>query len=889
MRKCCSTLGIVAGCAMLIGALTGCADRSLVKQTDIRPISAPIADAAIVLDAPAASGDAYRASAEDLQILQSMELKLENEHLQLYMGKFYDVAVKDKATGAVFFSNEAAYYEQEGWSEQRIAASRSQVTIEYYGSSNSHFLQSSYPYCLDDDGNYQVTVKTEKNQLLVTYQFGEDVDSKMFCRAMTKEAFESLEPIAQSFIEKGDLTSFEWRKFKGFYNHIEYDKLNKTDKEKYEESHKQIVKLKEIYVMQRGISETQRTQISKISRLLGIDADFIQEQVDAIDFVNNDENVTAFFQIPLSYELHGSDLIVRMNAAEIRDTKDFKLTKIYLLGNFGATKQNADGYVFLPDGSGVIVNNDVHNEFFSTYEFPFYGSDYGVDILEAVDIQPDSVFPVFGIRAGKRSVFGIVESGDAIGGVSAQIGNTDMTHNTASPWFTYYAQDRLYLNGLTSKDNSSYSFVYPETPNTDECRIRYHFLYGDNASYSGMARYYQKYLVQTGMLEKKTQQESLPLDLNFIGSIQKKKMILGVPVEAAAAASDFASIEAFMSKLTAAGVSDYHLTLEGALNGGMEYTVANGAKLQSVLGKREAYASLLENAKADGGTAGFAVDLFGAMKKGNGLVVKEHLAKYITKQYVFTADYSLPDYVKTTENQRYLMTPLFYTTLADNFVEEYRELECGELRLSTVGSMLYGDYAGADPVTRSESKAIVTDMLQKLSESNCSLVIGTGNLYTLKYADRLTEVPVNASDKALESYAVPFVGMVLHGYIDYSGPQLNQQGNYQKVLLENIRSGAGLNFLLMTADPLMLEDTKYSNLFTVYAGNWSEEIVSTYTALNETLGSLQDCTIVNDEQLAPNVYRTTYSDGTSVIVNFNFQEVETAYGTIDGMGYRFVD
>ena len=65
--------------------------------------------------------------------------------------------------------------------------------------------------------------------------------------------------------------------------------------------------------------------------------------------------------------------------------------------------------------------------------------------------------------------------------------------------------------------------------------------------------------------------------------------------------------------------------------------------------------------------------------------------------------------------------------------------------------------------------------------------------------------------------------------------------------------------------------------------------MSTYTALNETLGSLQDCTIVNDEQLAPNVYRTTYSDGTSVIVNFNFQEVETAYGTIDGMGYRFVD
>ena len=37
----------------------------------------------------------------------------------------------------------------------------------------------------------------------------------------------------------------------------------------------------------------------------------------------------------------------------------------------------------------------------------------------------------------------------------------------------------------------------------------------------------------------------------------------------------------------------------------------------------------------------------------------------------------------------------------------------------------------------------------------------------------------------MESYAIPFVGMVLHGYMEYSGVALNQQGSYQKALLKN--------------------------------------------------------------------------------------------------------
>ena len=888
MKKCRLTVIFCLCCSLMLTTFVGCADTSLLKQTQIKPIDSSLSDKAIILDYDDAP-NAYKAEDEKIQILKSMSLALENEYLQLYVGSFYDIAVLDKASGEVFFSNELAYSEQEDWSDQRIAAARSQLNIEYYGASNSYFSKTSYPDCLNNNGENQITVNTADGKTIVTYQFGEAVDSKIFCRAITQEAFEKLEETAQSFIDSGELSSFEWRKFKGFYDEVVFEKLNDADKKKYTESHANIKKLKTIYVMRRGISETQKNQISKISKLLGIDVDFINQQEDTIGFINEDENVTAFFEIPVVYQLQGRDLVVSIDFKNIKDTEDFKLTKIQLLPCFGATSQNSEGYVFLPDGSGAIIENNVFNEYFSKYEFPFYGSDYGIDILDAADIKPNNVFPVFGIRTNQSSVFAIVESGDAIGGISAQIGNKEIMYNTACAWFTYYAQDKLYLNGLTSKDASSYSFVYPNTPNTDECRVRYHFLYGDDSTYSGMAKYYQKYLTQTETLEEKEISTNLKLDLNFVGSIKKKKTVLGVPVDASAAASDYKSVEAFLKKLNDKNIENYNVVFDGALNGGMDSSVANTAKLESVLGSEKEYESFKNYIDGSNNSLSFNIDFSRVYKSGNGLVVKDHLAKYLTKQYVYTSEYAPPDYLKTSENQVYMIAPMFYKTLANNFMSDYSKLQTKQLHIDSIGSMLYGDYSGEDPVTRTESKAVVSAVLKDVKDNGYILSIGNGNVYTLKYADGLKEIPTTTSNSALESYSIPFVGMVLHGYIDYSGSELNQQSNYQKALLQNIRSGAGLNFLLMTNDPLLLENTKYSDLFSIYADNWFDEITSTYTKLNDGFASMQNCTIVNDERISLNVYRTTYSNGKSVIVNFNSEQCDTPYGVVDGMGYLFVN
>ena len=56
-----------------------------------------------------AKSGSYQASERDRQILSSMKEILSNEYLTLYIGQYYDIAVLDKETGSVFFSNQAIY------------------------------------------------------------------------------------------------------------------------------------------------------------------------------------------------------------------------------------------------------------------------------------------------------------------------------------------------------------------------------------------------------------------------------------------------------------------------------------------------------------------------------------------------------------------------------------------------------------------------------------------------------------------------------------------------------------------------------------------------------------------------------------------------------------
>jgi uncharacterized membrane protein len=132
---------------------------------------------------------------------------------------------------------------------------------------------------------------------------------------------------------------------------------------------------------------------------------------------------------------------------------------------------------------------------------------------------------------------------------------------------------------------------------------------------------------------------------------------------------------------------------------------------------------------------------------------------------------------------------------------------------------------------------------------------------------------------------IPFMGMVLHGYKEYSGAAINLAGDYQYTLLKSIESGASPYFVIAidnTAELKQKEDKKYlSKYYSVRYNIWYSDIVNTYKTLNDTLKDLKYTAIVKHEFIdsSNKVPKVTYENGTEIYLNYLLDEYTVKIGS----------
>ncbi|MBQ5841128.1 MAG: hypothetical protein IIW40_04150 [Clostridia bacterium] len=317
----------------------------------------------------------------------------------------------------------------------------------------------------------------------------------------------------------------------------------------------------------------------------------------------------------------------------------------------------------------------------------------------------------------------------------------------------------------------------------------------------------------------------------------------------------------------------------------MDFMIPRQATVEKVIGGVEDYVSLQNKVQSMGSTLNLGVDFTRVYKDGNGLKQNQQIARYISRNVAYVSDYEPSSLMRETERIAYLLNPQAYGPILKEFLQDNARYNNKNLFVYSVASYLSGNYNDKYLVHREQSKSLTKQALQTLIDEGYRLTMDGCNDYALAYADALTDIPVTSGGYAIESYAVPFIGMVLHGYMDYSGGPLNNNGNYEKARLQNIESGAGLNYMLMTGDTLMLSDTKYSDLYNVSSSYWQERIVQEYGELNKVFAPLSACTITDHCRVADRVFQTTYSNGTCIIVNYNDTAVNVNGRTVDGLDW----
>ena len=579
-------------------------------------------------------------------------------------------------------------------------------------------------------------------------------------------------------------------------------------------------------------------------------------------------------KIPVKYVLHEDYLETSIDIENIDEGNKALIVSIKFLPNFGAANPNKTGYLFIPDGSGAVAGFNRGIVPYKEYNKPVYGSDKAVVEDEKSVFEEDIRFPVFGtVIDGAGAMMGIITKGDGAATIAAKTGSSKHYYNAISSQLMY----RIYseTNGLyaVKKDGSTLIYTLTETPfGLKSYDVRYYFLDEAESSYVGMAKKYRKYLIDEKGLEKRLSKPSLAL--NIYGSIETPANFLGITYNKKRELTTFEQAQKILSDLKSNGVNDITVQYIGWNNNGVfNRQFPDDADALSILGGNDGFESLVSYFDKNKLNYYFTTDFvefsestwFGASAKGdavkapNGDVATQYqysMVTYEQKLYDYTWVYakptSLPD-------------------ITEDFLEDYKSLGLKSIGLSNIGSMVYSDFETDEGTYRSVNVNKVAEFLSKVDIED--MAIDGGNAYALPYSSMVFNAPMTSSNYDIFEYDVPFYQMVLHGYVNYTTPTAVQTIDIRGTFLKCLETGSDMLFSCMGDDAYNTSETRLSHLYSSQYSLWKDEAIQYYKEYKTVNDKVYDKEITEHALIAEGVYKTTYSNGTSIYVNYNSEDV----------------
>ena len=576
-------------------------------------------------------------------------------------------------------------------------------------------------------------------------------------------------------------------------------------------------------------------------------------------------------------------------------------------GNFS---QYNSGYTFFPDGSGAIFDFEKVANLGSslTVSGKVYGQDYAYHTLSTTPHQEVIRYPVFGVtgtqdmtalnnlsvtasgtgsnvkysvtsdsdvakdaRDYKSSGFmAIVEEGDALMELSAYHAVQPSEYNTVRMKIYPRPKDEYNVADSISVGENETWTVVSSRKYTGDYSVRYIMLTDDevakskgvtdyyDCNYVGMARAYREYLENKDILNRLTSEdvgEDIPLYIESFGAIETTQRILSMPVEVMTPLTTFEDIQTMRDALAEKGIENINFILNGFTKGGLTdrqspYYVSWDKSVEGELKFEE----LLKYAEDNG--FGIYPDFDFAYVSGDdmfdGVSLNKHAVKTIDNRYTSKREYSATKQTYVSYYQL-AISPAYYVHFYDKFTDEYSEYDPMGVSVSTLGSALNSDFDEDEPYNREDSKEYTIDALKHFAENYNKVMTAGGNAYSWGYVDYITDIALDSSRFSQAYASVPFLGMVLHGYVEIAGTPINMEGNIDYAVLKAIENGASLKFILSYRNTNNLKKFEdLSKYYSVRYDIWYEDVISLYNEVNDALAGVQT-SLIKDHQFIDGV------------------------------------
>lgn len=784
--------------------------------------------------------------------IKGMEIVAENEALVLYLHPTStEIAVFDKKSGVIWYSNPQDRAKDNiatGYNKDKLNV---QFELTYYDPAGNTLKYDNYTHSVQ---NQQFEIKKVDGGMDIIYTLGEvksDIDA--IPKWISVERFQSL--ILDKLDDKGK---------KEILKRFRLDEGS----QRYE----------------RRDSSLKGVGLSKVTGLFKeVGYDEAQIAIDKAAY-GEDQGELSDIIVPLQYRLEGKQLRVSVPEKGIQYSETMKIQTLSVLPFFGASGFSDQGYSLVPDGSGSLIyfNNG------KTNVAPYNATLYGMDktFYKPMKNQKDEVarLPVFGMKYENHAFLAIIEKGDAVASIEADVSGRLNQYNTVFPSFTLNNVEEV---TLTNGWRSSTVKKFQSQPFHSEISVAYQFLGADHASYSGMAESYRNYLEEQQKLTRLEANTKLPFYVEIIGGIPKKKFFLGIPYHAYESLTTFEQAQKILTEMQGLGIDGIQLRYTGWFNGGIHHNLPNSVSVDSKLGGRKGLTELQSYAKSNNIGLYPDVSFMESFPDAEGFK-KAYASRLITNKLATVYPFRISTLWENDEvDPGYVLSPKVIPQIVSGFLEDYRSLNLPSLSLRDLGNELNSDFNREDVINREEAKGVAIDQLKQMTTTAPNLIIEGGNAYATPFTKHIVNAPISNSRFNITDEAIPFFQMVYHGSIQYTGEAWNLGDDQDPSLtfLKALESGSSLHYTWFYADPSEIKMTDFDHFYSADYRRWINEAAELYQKLNDVVHDVQGQVIQKHEKLAEGVYQTTFEQGKRIIVNYNDAVVKMNGVTVEPKSY----
>ena len=665
-----------------------------------------------------------------------------------------------------------------------------------------------------------------------------------------------------------------------YYKKYDINKLGKKDNKEELLANYPALEDQVLYVLRSNTKENMRKKLQGIFEEMGYTyEDYTADKEYDLSERSSDKPI---FNASIIYRLDGDDLVVEVPFDSLEYKKDYPIYTLTPLPYFGAGGKSDEGYLFVPEGGGSLINFNNGKTSQSTY----YANVYGWDMClsrDAVVHNTRAYYGVYGVANGDDSFICILEDGRTYAAIQADIAGKNHSYNFVNAIYSISQREQYDVGDIANSDIYKYVDKLPQ----ESIVQRYSFI--SSGDYVDMAKDYGDYLKNKyGDYLKLNTDSNAPVNIEVVGAVDKIKQIMGVPVSRPLRLTTFKDASSMISTLYEEGLKNMSVKMLGWCNGGVKQQILKSIKINSTLGSKKDLRNLCETANSLGinlylnGITQYALD----SNLLDGFFSYTDAAKLISKERAQLMEYSRTTYSERDDlDPYYLLHTEVAANMSDNLVKYAQGLNVGAA-FENDGRDVSSDFYKKKPYSREAVSKLHENRFKGLDSTK--VMINMGNDYAIPYVDFVTNMDLRGSEYTILDECVPFYQLAIHGYIDYTGRPLNICGNAEDALLYSAEYGAGLSFSIMKESAFALQKTLYTEYYGSNFDSCHQYIVDTYNRYNSELGHTFCQEMTDHENLTETVSCTEYEDGTKVYVNYGYEEYTDGSVAVPARDYKVV-